>query len=245
MYLFTMLFAGLLCLVLGVLVKYGKCYWLISGYNTMSEEKRQRVDVEGLANFLGNCTFVLAGQMIISGLFFHYNHQLVAVAAVFSIFPLIVYLLIIAQRFDGNTRNTDGTMKRTTKAMIGFFIALFVVISIFIVLSARTPRVLINDKVLQIKAVYGLEIERDKISDIKLTVTPPDVVGKTNGFDLGNILKGKFRLRGGTAVRLYVNIGKPPFIEITTSEGLVIINLADPEKTEALFHSLIRCLRAD
>lgn len=244
MYLFTMLLASLLCLVLGVLVKYGKCYWLISGYNTMSKEKRQRVAVVRLANFLGNCMFVLAGQMIASGLFFHLNHQLAAMVAIFSIFPFIVYLLIKAQRYDGNTRNAEGMMKLSTKVIIGVFIAVFVVTGVFIVLSARTSEVLIDDKVVQIKGIYGTKIDRNKISDIKLAGVPPDVVWKINGFNFGNKLKGNFRLRGGTAARLYVDTGRPPFIEITTAKGLITINLDDPGKTEALFQLLTRDLKA-
>jgi uncharacterized membrane protein len=122
-----MFLAGLLCLVLGILVKYLKCYWLISGYNTMSAEKRQRVDVEGLGRFLGNCLLVLAGLMMVSGLFFHFNNQIISSIAIFSIFPLVVYLTAKAQRFDGNTRNADGTMNLAAKAVVGIIVATFAV----------------------------------------------------------------------------------------------------------------------
>jgi hypothetical protein len=230
---------GMLCLVLGILVKYLKCYWLISGYNTMSAEKRLRVDIKGLGNFLGNSLFVLAGLMIATGLFLHSNLQMASTIAILAIFPLIIYLLIKAQRFDGNTRNADGTMTMAAKAVIGIVMVTFIAIGIFILLSARPTEVLISDEAVQIKGLYGIDINRNEISGISLTDAPPDIVHKTNGFNLGAIFKGHFLLRGGVKARLYVNIRRPPFIEITTSKGLIIINQGDLQKTEALFLNLL------
>lgn len=44
---------------LGAIIKYGKQYWLIAGYNTMPKEKQKNVDIAGLTSFMGNCFFGL------------------------------------------------------------------------------------------------------------------------------------------------------------------------------------------
>ncbi|MGI6307747.1 MAG: DUF3784 domain-containing protein [Dethiobacteria bacterium] len=230
---------GLLFLVLGVLIKHLKWYWLISGYNTMTKEKKRNVDIEGLGKFLGNSLFVMAGLMITSSLFFHYNSRLAATVATFFIVPLIIFILIKAQKFDGNTRNADGTMNRSTKIIIGSIIVFFVGIGVIILISAQTPEILISAETVQIKGLYGIEIDRSDINDVNLVDIMPAVIRKTNGFDCGNILKGNFLLQGGVKAKLYVNAGKPPFIEITTQEGLIILNQGNPERTAALFQSLL------
>jgi hypothetical protein len=51
---------ALLFLVLGILIKYGKMYFLIAGYNTMSKEERDKVDIKKLANLFKNTMFGMA-----------------------------------------------------------------------------------------------------------------------------------------------------------------------------------------
>ena len=44
---------GILFIVMGLAVHVFKMHFLISSYNTMSKEKKKKVDVEGLARFVG------------------------------------------------------------------------------------------------------------------------------------------------------------------------------------------------
>ncbi len=53
-------------IVLGILIKHGKMYFLIAGYNTMPSEKRAKYDIKGIATefrntFFGMAIIVLAG----------------------------------------------------------------------------------------------------------------------------------------------------------------------------------------
>ncbi|XMO86540.1 DUF3784 domain-containing protein [Algibacter sp. AS12] len=61
-----MIVAALIFIILGVLIKYGKMYWLIAGYNTMPKEEKEKYNIEGIANLFRN---VLCGMglIIISG----------------------------------------------------------------------------------------------------------------------------------------------------------------------------------
>lgn len=56
----------LLLVVIGILIKYKKAYWLISGYNTMSAEKKKNVNIEGLGNFTANICFLMAGLIFVA-----------------------------------------------------------------------------------------------------------------------------------------------------------------------------------
>lgn len=56
---------ALLFVVLGILIKYGKQYWLIAGYNTMPKEKQEQYDIKGIANVFRNAMFGMALIMIL------------------------------------------------------------------------------------------------------------------------------------------------------------------------------------
>jgi len=48
---------AILFIVLGILIKYGKMYFLIAGYNTMSKEEKEKYDIEGIARVFRNVMF--------------------------------------------------------------------------------------------------------------------------------------------------------------------------------------------
>lgn len=56
---------AILFVALGVLIKYGKMYFLIAGYNTMSKEEREKVDIKGVATVFRNAMFGMALIIII------------------------------------------------------------------------------------------------------------------------------------------------------------------------------------
>ena len=60
-----MIFTALIFIIIGVLVKYGKIYSLIAGYNTMSAEKKAAYDIEGIATLLKNVFFGMALLIIL------------------------------------------------------------------------------------------------------------------------------------------------------------------------------------
>ena len=65
----NMIGIAILFTILGILIKYGKMYFLIAGYNTMSKEEKEKVDVKGIATVFRNAMFGMA-LIIITGYFF-------------------------------------------------------------------------------------------------------------------------------------------------------------------------------
>lgn len=60
-----MIEVAIIFIVLGVLIKYGKMYFLIAGYNTMRKEEKARYNIEGIATVFGNTMFGMALIIII------------------------------------------------------------------------------------------------------------------------------------------------------------------------------------
>ena len=61
----TMILAAIIFVILGAMIKYGKMYFLIAGYNTMSAEKKAEYDIEGVANLFKNVMFFMAFIILI------------------------------------------------------------------------------------------------------------------------------------------------------------------------------------
>ena len=56
---------ALLFIILGLLIKYGKMYFLIAGYNTMSKEEKEKIDIKGIATLFRNVLFGMALIIVI------------------------------------------------------------------------------------------------------------------------------------------------------------------------------------
>lgn len=57
-------FLGIFFIVLGIVVKHFKLYFLIAGYNTMSPEEKKKVNIEKVATLMRN-VFLFMGLSII------------------------------------------------------------------------------------------------------------------------------------------------------------------------------------
>src|SRR5699024_11198478 len=63
-----MIVVAIIFVTLGVLIKHGKMYWLIAGYNTMSQEEKEKYNIEGIATVFRNAMFGMS-LIIILGYF--------------------------------------------------------------------------------------------------------------------------------------------------------------------------------
>lgn len=93
-----MLFTIILFIVLGALIKYGKMYFLIAGYNTMSKEKKANYNIEGIATLFRNAMFGMAAIMLI-GLGLSYGLDKPKLEEYFFFGALIIgipYVLIVS-----------------------------------------------------------------------------------------------------------------------------------------------------
>lgn len=238
-----MLFTVLILVMLGVMVKYYKAYWLISGYNTMSQEKKKNVDVEGLAKFIGNMCFIMAGIMLIATVFFMVEKEALGGIVIALMIPVSILIIFKGQKYDGNTRNPDGTMKKGTKIIVGgissFLLLTLVGVGVLIYFSNQPTQFVIADGHLEIKGIYGEKIAIENINNISLKDSLPKIIIKNLGSSLGSKKKGSFRLEDIGNAKLFVDTAKPPFIYIETAEKLLILNSDDREETEELFQALV------
>lgn len=97
-------------LLLGLLIKYKKAAWLISGYNTASKAKKQQYDIDKLCRYTGNLIFILSGILFITGaliLIFDRSIETVALTGLIVFIAAAVCGIIYL--------NTGGRVKKSGK----------------------------------------------------------------------------------------------------------------------------------
>lgn len=86
---------GIFLILLGLLIKYTKWYFLISGYNTMTKEEKASYDIEGIASLFRNVMLYMGGVLIFGSLLSKWtdNPSLETAAFFIAIIPGVIYLL--------------------------------------------------------------------------------------------------------------------------------------------------------
>ena len=74
-------------ILLGIVIKHGKMYNLIAGYNTMSPEEKKNVDIVGFSTLMRN-SFVIMGVLIIVG------HYFLEYLELFKLIPFVILLIV-------------------------------------------------------------------------------------------------------------------------------------------------------
>ncbi|GAA0177481.1 hypothetical protein SH2C18_07070 [Clostridium sediminicola] len=225
---------AVLFIIVGLLISKYKMYWLISGYNTMSNEKKEKVDIQGLSRFMGKFMY-LSGGILFIGVFLSFlGIPFAYEIAIFLMALNIVALLILAQKFDGNNYKEDGKIKTRVKVIIGSIIIFILLIfgSLFYI-SQESKITLENDRI-NISGIYGTDIYYKDILNIELSSTRPRITKKINGLNLRNNYKGKFELEDLGRANLFIH-SDDSYIYIYLDNGIYIINLSDINETTQLY----------
>ena len=230
-------------IILGVCVKYFKMYWMISGYNLMSAEKKKNVDVKGLGAMMANFCFVLAGIIFVFIISLFYKIFILSFVAVGAILSVIIYIIIKSQRYDGNAVNKDGTMKKKTKIFVGFVIAFLLIVftgvGIMIFQSNKPVTYIITDDKIEIISLYGETINFKDIDSVSMIDKLPDIKARTNGSAIGSILKGYFNVDQYGNVKLFADMNGSSFIVVNTGGRTIIFNAEDQIEIQDLFDKII------
>jgi len=232
----------LLLFGIGYLIRFRKMYWLISGYNTMSAAKKQKVDTEKLGVLMGNMCFIMGTLMFTGIMLIVLGQAAIGFIVMSGLVPVIIYILIAAQKYDGNNFDETGKMKTSTKFAIGAILAGLLVILSFVsymVIQGFQPSAVTFDQTtLTISGSYGQSISLQDIQSLELLEQLPVIELRTNGSAIGERLRGHFRLRDVGQVMLYLKVGVPPYIVIKTAAQPIYLNLETAEQTQDLYNQI-------
>jgi hypothetical protein len=233
---------SIIMIILGVSIKYFKAYWLISGYNTMSKEKKKNVDVEKLGVMMGNFCFAMAFYMFVIILFLVLEIPVVSIIAVVMLVATIIFLLIKSQKYDGNAIDENGRMKTGTKIVIGviiaFLLTVLTLVGLLLAQSNKPTNFTVTQDSLAIDGMYGETVKGADISSVTISDSLPEITLRTNGSALGKRLKGFFNVTGLGNVKLFLNTETKRYIFIKTGTRTIILNSEDLASTQILYEKI-------
>lgn len=230
---------GIMFIFVGLGVHLFKWHFLISGYNTMPKEKKANVDIEGLSRLIGVYGYVNGGIQILAGILFGLGLKFVIAPAIILFIVLTIYVLIKAQKYDGNIFDEAGKLRKGAGKQFIIPLGITMVALIFVVVlltsSYKETEVSFLDGGIEIHGIYGEIYTWEDIESLKLMDDLPTIELRTNGSAIGSKLKGYFRTTELGTVKLFVNKQTPPFIYLETVNGVTIFNMDNEDETRDIF----------
>lgn len=238
---------GVFFIAMGLAVHVFKWYFLIAGYNTMSKEKKANVETEGLGRLMGIYSYVNGGVLIVMGVLHALGLKPVLTPAIVFFSISTVYLLVKAQKYDGNNYDENGKLRKGAWKQftlpVGIVVVTLIFVAVLMFFSSQQTKVTFIDDGVKIHGMYGDIYAWDSIEAVRLTEELPTIERRTNGSALGSNLKGHFRTTELGSVKLFVNTQKPPFIYLETDDGVTIFNMKNENETQGIFGEMLRQIK--
>lgn len=236
--------SGLL-LALGIAIKCGKSYNLISGYNTAPAYEKKYMIEKGLGDYVGKQLIITSAAPII-GLLLHKSGFVWGIEVGMGLMMVLVfYTAFAAQRYnpppsgDPESIRRARSQKRLLIGSIMFTIFICGGVGINIAVSSREPQFTLEPGQMIISGSYGLSIKYTDIDKIELMPSIPEIGIKNHGLKLGPILKGHFDVEGLGPSLLFLRSSQGPVLIIyRTGHQPVLINFTDSQQTIDLYNQL-------
>lgn len=240
--LFPILFISILLTGVGFLVTENNAKYLLSGYNTMSEEDKKKFDIKGYIPYFKKFHIFLGISLCCISLIIYYFIDVDYSGLFLGCYPIICYTYFIWRS------NKLYSQSQTTKQKI---IIYSVIIGLFLLLglifygfneSLKDNELNLTATKIEITGAYGMELSKKDIKSITLVNQLPPIAHKTNGFALENIKKGYFRTQTGEKVKLLLNSNQKPILLIETKDHEKIYYSAKTESNRILYQTLKKAL---
>ncbi|MES2240103.1 MAG: DUF3784 domain-containing protein [Bacteroidota bacterium] len=222
---------SLLFIAIGFIVTENNAKYLLSGYNTMSEEERKKVDIKAYIPYCRKFHIFLGVSYFLIGSLLNYFIDQNAAGIFIGVYPIIAYIYFVA---------TSAKYFNSKKNRIGVYILLG--ISVFIIgflgRDFQENKLIIYPNSIEIEGTYGEIVPKNKIKSIELVNDKPKIIRRTNGFSLGTIKKGYFKTDKGETVKLILNADNKPYILLTKLDGKKIYYSSKEESNEKLLQKI-------
>ena len=227
------LIVGLFMIGIGFLVK--SVPGMISGYNTMPEDKKKNVDIEGLSTFMRNGLIAIGLSIIIGYYLFKWIGFTMIANSVILIVTLVgvAILVVKSQKFDHN---------KSKKTKLTYFILGLVFLFVIGLLTYGfiPSKITYSNDTIRFSGMYGFELSLTEIDTVELSDILPEIKIRTNGFSFGPVKKGFFKLDKFGKTRLLIHSDAAPYLTIFKSNGdKIIVNSKDRVETERIYGKII------
>src|SRR5690606_35963887 len=200
---------------IGFIVTEKNAKHLLSGYNTMNEEDRKKVDIKAYIPYFRNFHIFLGISFLVFGTALTYLVSENVGGIFIAVYPILAYIYFTVT----SSKYSKGVSKKRNK--IGVIIlagTLLFAIGLF-GHGFKENTITFDSESILFKGSYGETLIKSEIKTIELVTQLPEITFKTNGFALGTIKKGYFKTKNGEIMKLILNSDNKPIILLTKTNG--------------------------
>lgn len=231
---------GLILILCGFLIRYKNAYWLISGYNTMSEEEKSYINTDKMARVMFVSCLLMGLSVIGGGVFFYFGLDVAGIIGIFLVFPIVLVTLIASQKC-----NLDPERSNSKAGIIVFAVFMILILSFagwMVGAGAKQSTVAVDGTILDISGMYGQSFDLSEAQSAEIKTQLPSDLIKKNGYNFGSVLKGSFDSDIGR-LRLYVNTDAPMFLYVFFDGETLILSTQSREETQALYAQILSLIQ--
>lgn len=206
---------SLLFTTLGFILSVKNAKYLLSGYNTMSKEDQEKVDIKNYIAFFRKFHLLLGLSLFFAGVAIYLLLGELAAGLFLGVYPLLAYIFFI--RASSTYFRNAGPKKH--KIVLLILLGALLLVTLLFIFGNRGNRLEYDMDRIEIKGMYGETIQRSDIESIQLIDNLPGIRLKTKGYSMGAIHKGYFKTVEGEIVKLLVDNNEGPFLCILQING--------------------------
>jgi len=227
---------------IGFLITEKNAKYLLSGYNTMSEEDKKNFNLTEYLKFFRKFHIFLGTSLLIVSLILFYFVDADYSGVFAGVYPIVAYIYFIWKGKRFNNMKDEQTKGSFIFALIIMVAVLIGIVAMF-AYSLQDNPVEIKDDIIQIGGDYGIDLSIKDIQSIELVNELPEITSKINGFALQNTEKGLFRTSTDEKVKLLINSQNKPFILIITKTNEKIYYSSKEKSNQEIYNQLIEVVK--
>lgn len=232
----SLIFGGI-----GFIVTKSNAPYLLSGYNTMSAEEQQSVDIDSYLRFFKRFHLIL-GLSLFGGVCLLSLININWASVFMTVYPLAAYLYFLI-RGASFYKSLSQKHKLVTYLVGGILVTTIVGLLVFSFTDYKSSELTLHGQKLEITGSFGISLSRQQVYEQALVDQIPPISYKTNGFAADNYAKGSFKTKDGRAVRLFVNKQLSPYLLIKSAQGDIYYN-HDDRNMRVMSQEVARWLKA-
>ncbi|HET8838309.1 MAG TPA: DUF3784 domain-containing protein [Flavobacteriaceae bacterium] len=211
------LLAGMsvLFIAIGFILTENNAKYILSGYNTLSQEDRKKVDIQNYVPFFRRFHLFLGISLFVFGILLTYFIHINVGGIFVAVYPILayIYFALTSSKFSRELESKND--KYAIVILVGVLIFMVGLLGY----GFTENRLIIDSQKLILQGNYGETLTPNQIKSIQLVNELPEISLKMNGFALGTVKKGYFRTREGEKVKLILNKANKPYLFIAKANG--------------------------
>ncbi|MCM4150401.1 DUF3784 domain-containing protein [Arenibacter sp. N53] len=213
--LYVLIGTGLLFIAMAFLVTKNNAKYLLSGYNSMNEVEREKVDLRSYIPYFKKFHLFLGSSFILLGLLLHFVIGETASGIFMGVYPILAYVYFMW----GSSKYWQGSSNKWNKIGIYVLVSTLILVVGLFAMGFKENHIIISSNSIQFQGSYGESLGPSEIKSVSLVNELPKITSKSNGFAIGNIRKGYFNTSAGEKVKLILNSDSKAYLLITKATG--------------------------